>query len=149
MKSVAWLTFLLLTVALLAGCRPTPAPTPLGVCSLVPNMDQLVGKTSIDRPGGFTLNDVERCLWTYATNPSRSVGVSVAALRGHTGAIEALGDGEIVAGLGDDARWWAGNHLLSLSRGQRSIQVDLELDDADISKELAVSIAQAALQNLP
>jgi hypothetical protein len=145
--------------ALLAACTststplptalPTPPATQIGVCALVPNMDALVGKTAVDRPGSFTLNDVDRCIWTYATDPARSVGVSVGALRGHTSAISSLGGGETVAGLGDDARWWAGNHLLSVSRGQRSMQVDLQLEDASVSRELAVAIAQAALQNLP
>jgi hypothetical protein len=133
---------------LVLACNSTPTPTPVGVCALVPDMDALVGKTSLGPPGAFTLNDFDRCLWTYASTPARSVGVSVGAIRGHKGAIDNLGDGEQLTGIGDDARWWAGTHLLSVAVGQRTLQVDLQLDDADVSRDLAVSIAQAALQNL-
>jgi hypothetical protein len=141
----------LVAVGLLAGCSstsPSPIPTPLGVCGLVPNMDELVGKTAVDQPGGFTLNDVDTCIWTYALNPSRSVDLSVAAVVAHQAAIDELGDGEQVASLADDARWWAGNRLLSVALDDRAVQVSLKLDDVDSTRDLAVRIAQAAVANL-
>jgi len=141
--------FALVMAAFVVGaCSSTPVPTPVGVCALVPNMDDLVGKTAVDNPGGFTLNDVDRCVWSYATNPARSVGVSVGPVRGHGGAIDNLGDGETISGLGEDARWWPANRLLSVAVGDRMLQVDLQLDDADVSKGLAVAIAEVALENL-
>lgn len=111
-------------------------------------MDELVGQTAVGAPGFFTLNDVDRCIWTFATDPARSVGVSVAPLGAHQGAKDSFGGGEAVAGLGDDARWFPGNHLLSVAAGRRALQVDLQLNDSQNTKDLAVSIAQAALPNL-
>ena len=141
----------LAVVALMVGaCTSTPQPTqtPVVVCALVPNMDELVGKTAVGPPGGFTLNDIDRCIWSYATDPARSIGVSVGPVGGHGGAIDNLGDGEAIPGLGEDARWWAGNRLLSVAVGDRALQVDIQLDEADVSKDLAVSIAESALENL-
>jgi hypothetical protein len=111
-------------------------------------MDTLVGKTALGPPGGFRLNEVDRCIWTYAADPARSVGVSVAPLIAHGAAIDSFGEGETVPGLGEDARWWAASHLLSVATGNEALQVDLQLNDEDNSKDLAASIAQAALQNL-
>jgi hypothetical protein len=111
-------------------------------------MDDLVGKAAVGQPGGFRLNDVDSCIWTYALNPSRSVDVSVAAIAAHQAAINELGDGEQVASVGDDARWWPGNHLLSVALDDRAVQVSLKLDDVDSTKDLAARIAQAAIANL-
>jgi hypothetical protein len=140
----------LLVISACSSTTPNPSvnPAPMGVCGLVPNMDELVGQTAVDRPAGFTLNDVDRCTWTYQLDPSRSVGISLAPLVAHDAAIESFGEGEQVAGLGQDARWWASNNLLSVLVEGGTLQVDLQLDEEHVSKELAVSIAQAALQNL-
>jgi hypothetical protein len=144
----------LVFLVILAGCvstAPSPeatAPTLANACELVTNMDTLVGKTAVGPPGGFRLNEVDRCIWTYAADPARSVGVSVAPLIAHGAAIESFGEGETIPGLGENARWWAANHLLSVAAEDEALQVDLQLDAEGNSKELAVSIAQAALQNL-
>jgi hypothetical protein len=147
----------LISLVLVAACTsaPAPAPTaapslsgspqPIGVCNLIPTMDQIVGKDSIGLPAGYTLNDVDRCIWTYGLDPSRYLSLSIAANSAHQSAIDAFGPGEQVAGLGEDARWWPSNRTLSVSNGSEAIQVTLELDPADVSKELAISIAQAAL----
>jgi hypothetical protein len=141
---------LFLALLLLGACNATvaPSPSPLGACALVPNMDALVGKTALGAPGGFTLNDVNRCIWTYAVDPSRWVTVSVASKTAYDDAIDAFGDGEQVAGLGADALWWAANDVLSVDTGDAALQVDLELDEEDASRDLAVNIARAALDNL-
>jgi hypothetical protein len=44
--------------------------------------------------------------------------------------------------------WWAANRLLSVAAGSEALQVDLQLNDEDNTRDLAVSIAQTALQNL-
>jgi len=111
-------------------------------------MDDLVGKAAVDRPGGFRLNDVDKCIWTYALDPSRSVELSVASITAHHEAIDELGDGEQLANVGEDARWWAGNHLLSVALDDRAVQVSLNLDEADSTQDLAVRIAQAAIASL-
>jgi hypothetical protein len=135
-------------IAVFTGCTSTPSPTPVGVCGMVSNMDQLVGKTALGEPGAVTINDVDRCLWTYADNPSRWVTVSVSPKSAHDQAIDAFGDGESVDGLGEDARWFASNSLLSVASGDTVVQVDLELDPEDASQDLAVNIARVALDNL-
>jgi hypothetical protein len=135
-------------VICLACGSNTASPTPMGACGLVSNMDALVGKTAIDRPGGYSLNGFDRCTWVYGADPSRYVGVSFGPISGHSGAIDSLGPGEQVSGLGDDARWWAANHLLSVAMGQHSIQVDLQLSEAESNRQLAESIARAALANV-
>jgi hypothetical protein len=111
-------------------------------------MDDIVGKESIGPPAGYTLNDVDRCLWTYGLDPSRFLTLSIALPQAHQDAIAALGEAEIVTGLGDDARWWPSNSTLSVAKGSNTIQVDLKLDASDDSKALAISIAQAAVANL-
>jgi len=140
--------FLVLSACSTTAPNPSVNPTPIGACVLVPDMDAIVGKSTVGPPGGYTLNDVDRCTWTYELDPSRYVTLSIALKQAHSEAIAALGAGEIVPGLGDDARWWAANHLLSVSTGPSSVQVDLQLNESDVSKDLAVRIAQAALQNL-
>jgi hypothetical protein len=111
-------------------------------------MDEIVGKTAVGEPGAFMLNDVDRCIWTYAHDPARWVTVSLAAKDAHDQAIEAFGEGERVAGLGDDARWWATSGLVSVAVGEESLQVDLELAPEELSKDMATNIAQVALDNL-
>jgi len=141
---------LVAAVCLATACSstaPMPAPTFLGVCALVPNMDELVGKSAVADPGGFSLNDVDQCIWTYALNPSRSVNLSVASAAAHAAAISELGDGEQLSGVGDNARWWVGNHLLSVVAGDQAVQVSVNLDEAE-TKDLAVRIAQAAISNM-
>ena len=140
---------LLAVVAFACTSTTTPTYTPVAVCALVPNMDELVGMAAVGPPGFFSLNDVDRCIWSYDTDPARSVGVSVGSLRGHTGAIQNLGQGETAPGLGDDARWYEGNKMLSIAVGQQALQVDLQLEDGDNTKDLALAIAGAALANLP
>ncbi len=108
-------------------------------------MDEIVGMDSIGPPAGYTLNDVDRCLWTYGLDPSRFLTLSIALPEAHPNAIAALGEGEAVAGLGDDARWWPSNSTLSVANGRSTIQVDLELGASDASKDLAISIARAAI----
>ena len=145
----AGLLVALIVVVASASCTSTsPTPAPVDTCALVPNMDELVGHAAVDRPGAFTLNGVERCIWTYATTPARSVGISVANILAHGSAIETLGDGEPVPDLGNDARWWPGNHMLSIALGERSLQVDLQLDAAESTRDLAVQIARAAIERL-
>ena len=135
-------------VAVACASTATPTQAPVAVCALVPNMDALVGQTSVGAPGFFTLNGLDRCIWTYATDPARSVGVSVAPARAHQGAIDNFGQGETIGGVGDDARWFEGNRLLSILAGQKAVHVDLQLDEGDSTKDLAVAIGAAALANL-
>ncbi len=139
-----------LAVFVVAACGSvsTPTASPVAACALIPNMDELVGKAAVGSPGFFTLNDVDRCIWTYATDPARSVGVSVAPLGAHQAAKDSLPSGETVEGLGEEAIWFEGNHLLSVAANQRAVQVDLQLDEEESTRDLAVSIAQAAVSNL-
>jgi hypothetical protein len=131
------------------GCASnTGTPAPSGACALVPNIDTLVGRTAIDRPASYNINDVDHCTWVYEADPSRYVGLSLGAISGHSGAIDSLGPGDAVANLGDDARWWPANHLLSFAVGSRSVQVDLELDEAESTRELAEQIGREAVANL-
>jgi hypothetical protein len=63
----------------------------------------------------------------------------------HATTIDALGDGEAVVGLGDDARWWSSARTLSVAVGDRSFQVDLQLDDPEATKEVATALANQAI----
>lgn len=147
-----------LIVLVLGGCGgPTPSPSALPsvaaeanlACALVPEMDALVGRTAVAAPSSYTIGGRERCLWAYASDPSRFVGLTVGDAGGHAATVESFGEGEAVAGLGDDARWWAANQTLSVARGSQSIQLDLQLDDLADPRSLAVSIVQTALEHLP
>jgi len=111
-------------------------------------MDEIVGKTAVGPPAGFTVNDVDRCIWTYGLDPSRYLTLSVTGAAAHSNAIQAFGEGEVVPNLGQDARWWPTNETLSVLFGPVNVQVDFEMDEADVSRDLAVQIAQAALANL-
>ena len=145
----AWLCGAVSIALLVSGCASiTGTPAPGGACALVPTMDALIGRTVIERPASYTINGVDRCTWVYAADPARYVGVSLGPVRGHSGAIDSLGPGETVSALGDDARWWPGNHMLSSAVGSRSVQVDLQLDEAESTRALAEQIAREALANL-
>jgi len=135
-------------ITLACATTATPSATPANACALVPNVDQLVERQSISAPAAYTLNEVDHCTWTYGADPARYVGLSVGPLAGHQEAIDSLGPGETVSGLGDDARWWAGNRLLSVAAGQRMVQVNMELEPGDNLRDVAVAIAGAALASL-
>lgn len=127
---------------------PSDGPTLIGACQLIPEVDEIVGQTSVGPPAGYTLNDVDRCLWTYGLDPSRYVTLSIALAAAHDEAIGALGESESVAELGGDARWWPDNSTLSVLSGGNAVQVTLELEPADNTRELAISIARAAMEGL-
>jgi hypothetical protein len=129
--------------------QPSIDASPGSICNMVPRMDALVGRTAAAEPSSYTVGASERCLWVYATDPSRYVALTLGEATSHAATILSFGDGEIVDGIGDEARWWDANQTLSILDGERSLQVDLELDDAADPKALAVSIAEAALGQLP
>lgn len=87
-------------------------------------------------------------MWVVARDPSRYVGLSVGPAANHAATIDALGDGESVDGIGDDARWWQTARTLSVAVGDRSFQVDLQLNDGEATRELAVALARQALEAL-
>ena len=154
---VAWL---LAGAALaMAGCAPTPSPPPtspppgatsgpLAACALVPGLGTLVGREPIASPNGFSTPTGDRCQWVLARDPSRYVGLTLGPARNHGATIDAFGPGETVEALGDDARWWAANRTLSVVTGERSFQVDLQLDAAEVTLPLAEAIAAAVLSEL-
>ena len=112
-------------------------------------MDTLVGRTAVAPASSYTLGGRERCIWPYASDPSRFVGLTVGDASGHAATIGNFGEGEPVDDLGEDARWWADNQTLSVARGSQSIQLDLQLDDLADPRALAISIAEQALEHLP
>ena len=147
---------------LVAGCgQPTNSPSPSSAtapgasfeasnaCLLVPDMDTVVGKAALVAPAEYQTGPLSRCTWVYGKDPTRSIGVIFGPVVSHTDTIKTFGQGEAIAGLGDDARWWPGNRTLSVAVGPRSFQIDLQLDQADVSKDLAVAIARSAVANLP
>jgi hypothetical protein len=149
----------LLAVSVVAACggpSPTssivaPAPSiastaPASVCDIVADMDALVGRTAVAAPSSYTVGSSERCLWVYVTDPSRYVALTVGESSSHADTIASFGEGEVIDSVGQDARWWEANRTLSVVEGDRSLQVDLQLDDAADPKALAVSIARAALE---
>ena len=151
---------ILLAAGLVACGDPAPTPPPTtapasiepsaaSVCGLVVDMDALVGRTAVAAPSSYAVGSSERCLWVYVTDPSRYVGLTLGEPSSHAATIQSFGDGEVVDGLGDEARWWDANKTLSVLQGERALQVDLQLDDAADPRALAVSIAQAALGQLP
>jgi hypothetical protein len=147
-------------VAGVAACGPaasdTPPPSPEAtaiadagsVCGLVPDMDGLVGRAAIAPAGGYTVGALTRCTWVFAADPSRSVGVVLGPAQAHADTVAAFGAGEAVEGLGDDARWWPANRALSVETGERSFQVELQLDPPQATRELAEAIAAAVLASL-
>jgi hypothetical protein len=142
-----------IAAALAGGCSvqssPTPANGSTAACSLVPDMDQLVGRPQIGSPSGYTIEGKSQCIWTYEADPSQHVSLTVGPVQTHGSSIDAFGAGQSVAGLGDDARWWPQLHGLSVARGDRAFQVNLALDETDASQDLAVSIARSVVEHLP
>jgi hypothetical protein len=117
-------------------------------CGLIPDVAGAVGRAPIASPNTYAVGPTQRCMWIVARDPSRYVGVSLGPAANHGATIDALGDGETVEGLGDDARWWAAARTLSVVVGDQSLQVDLQLDDADATKEVATALAVQALATL-
>jgi hypothetical protein len=140
-----------LLVAACGGPSPTPPPPSVisgSACDLLADMDVLVGRTAVAPPSSYAVGSSERCLWVYVSDPSRYVALTIGGRTSHADTIQSFGDGEVIEGLGDEARWWEANRTLSAVLGERSIQVDLQLDDAEDPAALAASIAAAALQHL-
>ena len=145
--------------ALVAACGATTAsvspsapasigPPGGGPCSLVTDLTAAVGRPPIASPNAYAVGATERCMWVVARDPSRYVGVSVGPAINHASTIDAFGEGESVAGLGDDARWWPAARTLSVALGDRSLQVDLQLDEAMVTREVAEAVARQALEAL-
>lgn len=131
------------------SAQPSIEASPGSVCDIVADMDAVVGRTAAAAPSRYSVGSSERCLWVYATDPSRYVALTVGEPASHAASIQSFGDGETVDGLGDEARWWQANRTLSILDGDRALQVDLQLDDAADPKALAISIARAALGQSP
>ena len=159
MKPVATAVAAVLAFALVAACGsttaspdPSPAgPVPLpagGPCSLIPDVAAAVGRAPIASPNTYQLGATQRCMWVIARDPSRYVGLSLGPASNHAATIDALGNGEPVDGLGDDARWWPASRTVSVATGDRSIQLDLRLDDAEATRDVAVTLARMALDGL-
>ena len=114
----------------------------------MPNLGAIVGREPIASPNGFSTPTGDRCQWVLGRDPSRYVGLTLGPARNHGSTIDAFGAGEPVEGLGDDARWWAANRTLSVVTGERSFQVDLQLDAGDVTPALAEAIATEVLSGL-
>jgi hypothetical protein len=127
------------------GTEASIGASALAACDLVPDVAAAVGRDPIASPNGYSADVGERCLWVLARDPSRYVGLTVGTSANHAATIDALGPGEVVDGLGDDARWWAAARTLSVAVGDRSFQIDLQLDPADATRDLAVAIARQVL----
>ena len=121
---------------------------PGGPCGLIADVAAAVGRAPIASPNPRAVGATQRCLWVVARDPSRFVGLNVGPAANHAATIDALGDGEAVEGLGDDARWWAAARTLSVAIGDRSIQLDLQLDDAEATRDVAEALARQALEGL-
>ena len=130
------------------SATPSAGPSAGGPCALVPDIASAVGRPPIASPNTYAVGGTERCMWVVARDPSRYVGLSVGPAANHAATIDAFGEGEVVDGMGDDARWWPAGRTLSVAVGDRSLQVDLRLDDAEATRELAVAVAQQALETL-
>lgn len=112
-------------------------------------MDQLVGRPAIAAPSGFTVEGLDRCIWSYQADPSRYVSLTVGPAQTHASSIDAFGAGESVGGVGQDGRWWPLLRTLSVVDGDRAFQVILTLNEPDAWEELALGIARSVLENLP
>ena len=154
-----WPVCLALVAVLAVACgAPTPpspaspavvgSPAPVAACGLVANMAAAIGHEALASPDGYRIGGNDRCLWVFGRDPSRFIGLTVGPAANHTTTVEALGAGETVEGLGDDAVWWPNARTLSVSTGDRSFQVDLQLDAPDVTRDLAVRIALQVLAAL-
>ena len=141
-----------LLVAFVACGAPPGSPSAsvasVAACSLVPDMDEAVGRTAVAPASGFEVGGRNRCTWVYANDPARYVGLTSGARTNHDDAVGAFGPGEVVPGLGDDARWWPNTRTMSVAIGERSVQVDLQLEAGEATRELAVDIATRAVGRL-
>jgi len=143
-------------VLLAAGCSPdttaSPNPTggrqPVAVCGLVADIEAAVGRPPIASPNTYTVGENDRCMWVVERDPSRYVGLTVGPKANHETTIAAFGPGEAVAGLGDGAVWWATARTLSVVAGEVAFQVDLQLDDAEATPELATEVARQVVTAL-
>jgi hypothetical protein len=147
-------------VVAVVGCG-SPAPSPSLVasgavasgsvraaCDLVPDVGSAIGREPIASPNGYSIDGNERCLWVVSRDPSRYVGLTMGPSANHAATIDALGEGERIDDLGDDGRWWPTSRVLSVAVGDRSFQVDLQLDPAEATKELAVTLARQVVASL-
>jgi hypothetical protein len=153
-RSVGLVVALVVLVA--TGCSPdtTASPTPAGsrqpvaVCGLVADVEAALGRAPIESPSTYTVGENDRCMWVVGRDPSRYIGLTVGPKGNHETTIAALGPGEAVAGLGDGAVWWGNARTLSVVDGEAAFQVDLQLDDAEATREVATGVAQQVVDAL-
>jgi hypothetical protein len=139
-----------------AGCSPdttaSPNPTgsrqPVAVCGLVADMEAVLGRAPIASPNTYTVGENDRCMWVMGRDPSRYIGVTLGPKANHETSIAAFGLGEAVAGLGDGAMWWSRARTLSVVDGEVAFQVDLQLDDAEATREVATAVARQVVDAL-
>lgn len=137
----------LTTGALGPSSSPNVSHLPVAVCDLLADPEGAFGRAPIASPSTYTVGVNDRCQWVLQRDPTRYVGVTVGPASNHEATIAALGPGEPVE-LGDAARWWAGNATLSVVTGDRNFQVDLRLNDDEITLELATAVARQVLAAL-
>ena len=145
-----------LVVLLAAGCSmdttasPTPAGSrqPVAVCGLVADVEAALGRAPIASPNTYTVGENDRCMWVVGRDPTRYIGLTVGPKANHEVTIAAFGPGEAVAGLGDGAVWWGNARTLSVVAGEVAFQVDLQLDDAEATLEVATGVAEQVVDAL-
>ena len=145
-----------LAIVLVVGCSPdsTASPTPAAsrqpvtVCGLVADIEATLGRPPIESPSTYTVGENDRCMFIVGRDPSRYIGLTVGPKANHETTIAALGPGEAVAGLGDGAMWWGNARTLSVVDGEVAFQVDLQLDDAEATREVATGVAQQVVDAL-
>ena len=158
MTQARWQTALVVAALFVAGCGATP-PSPTASagtfaasfpaadpCTLIADVAGAVGREPIASPTAYEVGGTRRCTWVVARDPSRYVGLSVGPAANHAATIDAFGIGETVTDLGDDARWWPEARTLSVALGDRSFQLDLQLDAADVSRDAAAELARQVLE---
>jgi hypothetical protein len=120
----------------------------VAVCGLVPDIEAALGRAPIASPNTYTVGVNDRCMWIVGRDPSRYVGLTLGPKANHDATVAALGPGEAVADLGDHAAWWANARTLSVVVGEVAFQVDLQVDEADATRELASGVARQVVEGL-
>lgn len=147
--------------AVVAACAPSTSPSPasaslapspegsrvrVAVCELLTDPTAAFGRAPISSPSTFSVGPNDRCQWVLERDPTRYVGLTLGPASNHQATIDAFGPGEAVPGIGEAALWWAGTKTLSVVVGTRNFQIDLRLDEADATRELALAVAAQVLQ---
>lgn len=165
--TVAWVTLVGLFFVGCTALNPTPTvmfvtPHPSfggDACSLVPYVASIIG-SPLPRgtPIAGNVDGISVCSWLLGANPPEGVGINVTVpekFDAWKARYDGLEPATQVIGLGSEAWFWpvvtqaSSNSYLIVRTPSYAIHIGVSVGDHSRDRDVAVAVAQSALERLP